>query len=189
MGNTPKVDLTDVTIELLNEGGQHEPALTELAELINSVYRVAESDLWIDGYQRTDVETLKELIGNSEIIAAKLGGKTIACVHISSLGGVVFKFGMLSVPPKYEGKGIGGRLVEAAEVHALSLGANKMRLELLTPGEGQHKGKLALQEWYIRLGYVFVKERPFEKVAPNEAPNLRMSCFFDIYEKPLRIDH
>ncbi|HIA05696.1 MAG TPA: GNAT family N-acetyltransferase [Flavobacteriales bacterium] len=180
-----RVDLSKLTIELLSVEEVHGDTLTDLEELINSVYAVAEAEFWVTGYKRTNAEALLKAVQNSEVIGAKWKGDIIACVHLIVEGDGVAKFGMLSVPPKYEGNGIGGKLVKAAERYAFDSGCRKMKLELLTSKEWEHDGKQQLHEWYTRLGYVFIKQFLFEEVAPLEVQHLRTTCFFNIYEKEI----
>ena len=185
MTKKSRVDLSKLTIELLSVEEVHGDTLTDLEELINTVYAVAEAEFWVTGYKRTNAEALLEAVQNSEVIAAKCKGDIIACVHLTMEGDSVAKFGMLSVPPKFEGNGIGGKLVKAAERHAFDSGCRKMRLELLTSKEWEHDGKQQLHEWYTRLGYVFIKQFLFEEVAPLEVQHLRTTCFFNVYEKEI----
>jgi len=128
---------------------------------------------------------LGDAIGREEVIGAKFGGDIIACVRVEFIGSKVAKFGTLSVSPDFEGNGIGGLLVKAAENYAISRSCNKMRLELLTSTEWEHKGKQELHIWYSRLGYKFVTQFPFEEIAAQEAKSLRTPCFFNLYEKRL----
>ncbi|MBL4658461.1 MAG: GNAT family N-acetyltransferase [Flavobacteriales bacterium] len=179
------MNIEKLSIELLSTSGTDELALTLLVGLINDVYAVAEADFWQSNYLRTTENQVIKSIENSEIIVAKYEGVIIASVNVQSIGGRVSKFGMLAVPPKYERNGIGGRLVSAAEAHALANGSSKMRLEILTPVEGKHRGKQVLGEWYLRLGYRFIKQFPFEKHVPEEAKFLKMPCYFNIYDKEL----
>ena len=179
------MDISKLTIELLRADDVKSQELTGLEGLINSVYAVAEAQFWVDGHNRTNASELLKAIQNSEIIGARWNGEVIACVHLTGYGRSTAKFGMLSVPIEYEGNGIGGQLVKAAEQHAFDSGYGKMRLAVLTSNELKHDGKLRLQEWYARLGYMFVKQFPFEEVAPEDVQYLRTTCFFDVYEKDL----
>ena len=179
------MNISKLTIELLRAEEVDNLDFTGLEGLINSVYTVAESEFWVEGHNRTNTSYLLKAIQNSEVIVARLNGDITACVHVTMDGRGTAKFGMLSVPVQYEGNGIGGQLVKAAERHAFDSGCGKMRLEVLTSNELEHDGKQRLQDWYTRLGYVFMQQFPFDEVAPVDVQHLRTTCFFDVYEKDL----
>ncbi|MBP1678989.1 MAG: Histone acetyltransferase HPA2-like protein, partial [Bacteroidetes bacterium] len=58
------------------------------------------------------------------------------------------------VRPRYQGAGIGGRLLEHAEREARERGADALWLGVMV------KNTRAL-EWYKRIGFMFVEEAPF----------------------------
>ncbi|PCH88807.1 MAG: hypothetical protein COB88_03115 [Flavobacteriales bacterium] len=179
------MDIQSITVDLLSAEQADDGVLLHLEALINRVYQIAEADFWQDDYLRTDVHILREAIKKAEILTASCEGEIVAGIHISPMSKRIGKFGMLAVLPKYEGFGIGRLLVKAAEAHAISLGCDRMRLDLLTPVKGQNEGKQQLHKWYTRLGYTFLRKMPFEKAVPSEAEFLKMPCFFNLYEKKL----
>lgn len=179
------MNISKLTIELLRIEEVENQELAGLERLINSVYAIAEAEFWVDGHNRTNASDLLKAVKNLEVIGARWNGEIIACVHLMMDGRGTAKFGMLSVPAEYEGNGIGGQLVKAAEQHACDSGCRKMRLEVLTSNELNHDGKQRLHEWYTRLGYVFVEQFPFEELAPVDVQHLRTTCFFDVYEKDI----
>lgn len=179
--------INELSIELTVLPDEEFVRVSDLVELVNEVYEVAEADFWRDGYLRTSFEEMEKAVKNGEIIAATWHGELVACVHVWSLNSTTSKFGMLSVSPKYEGNGIGRLLVSAAESLALNRGCRKMRLALLTPVEWEHSGKTVLKDWYLRLGYEFIRSFAFEKAVPQEAHKLKMPCTFNVYDKKLGI--
>ncbi|MBL4755686.1 MAG: GNAT family N-acetyltransferase [Flavobacteriales bacterium] len=92
---------------------------------------------------------------------------------------------MLSVLPKYEGFGVGGLLVKAAESYAKDLGCIRMVLDILIPVAGETPSKVQLMEWYTRLNYRFLHELPIEHAVYPEAKFLKMPCLFSVHEKKL----
>jgi len=60
----------------------------------------------------------------------------------------------LYVLPEFQGKGVGRRLMEEAERHALAFGVKEIWLGVMV----QNTPAL---EWYQRNGFVFVEEQPF----------------------------
>jgi diamine N-acetyltransferase len=60
----------------------------------------------------------------------------------------------LYVLPKHQGRGIGARLLNAAEAFAVTLGAREVWL-------GVMRENTAALDWYRRIGFSFVREEPF----------------------------
>ncbi len=113
--------------------------LPEIARLVNSAYRgedarqgwTHETDLL--GGQRTDPETLAgELSGPNPATILALretaGGPILACVLLEQVqGGHGVRrcyLGMLTVAPAVQAQGVGRIMLEAAENHARTIGAN-----------------------------------------------------------------
>jgi len=103
-----------------------EPADAQsLVRLINSAYRgessrrgwTTEADL-LDG-RRTDAEDILNLIAaaDSLILLCRQGGELLGSVHLQYQDGQV-QIGMLAVNPAQQGRGIGKRLLAAAESQA-----------------------------------------------------------------------
>ena len=116
---------------------------------------------------------------------AELDNQIVGLIRVESIGEKISKFGMPTVPPEFEGKGIGGNLVDYAEALARKRGSNKMRLEILSPKEWTHKGKKMLESWYSREGYLPIEKASFEVVYPEEGKQLCTDCYFTLYEKTL----
>ena len=65
-----------------------------------------------------------------------------------------FYVSSLYILPEYQGKGIGGKLMAAAEEHARSFGVESVWLGVMT------QNTQAL-EWYKKMGFEFFEEAPF----------------------------
>jgi ribosomal protein S18 acetylase RimI-like enzyme len=85
---------------------------------------------------------------------------------------------MLSVAPNTQGKGIGKRLMAAAEDHARSLGLNTIFMTVISV-------RKELIDWYVRHGYQLTGERkPF--VVPDTRWGIpKQKLEFVVLEKKL----
>jgi ribosomal protein S18 acetylase RimI-like enzyme len=137
----------------------HAPALNKL---VNSAYRgdsskqgwTTEADL-LDG-TRIDEAALSDLIQKPDttILTYKEGNSLLGCVELRKDGAKLY-LGMLSVQPNTQGKGIGKKLLAAAEVHAHEQGCTKIYMTVISVRQ-------ELIDWYIRHGYQLTGERkPF----------------------------
>lgn len=93
-----------------------------IAALVNSAYRgessrqgwTTEADLLAG--RRTDIEEILRLISSDEsmLLVCKINAELIGSVHLQKKEEQVY-LGMLAVSPSIQGRGIGKRLLEAAE--------------------------------------------------------------------------
>lgn len=108
-----------------------------LAELVNSAYRgdsskagwTTEADL-LDG-QRTDPEALLELINapkNQIELAFDESGALVGCVHLKEEENDILYFGMLTVSPALQSKGLGKNLI--AHIEKIARAKNKKRIRI-----------------------------------------------------------
>jgi len=174
-------------IELLPATAADDSAMvSQLTDLINDVYKVAEDGLWIDGAARTSVVEMTELVRAGQFAVAKADGQVVGCVRIQLLDDRTGEFGMLAVEPGRRGTGLGRDLVRFAE-HAVSQ-ANRdaVQLELLVPREWTHPSKEFLAAWYTRIGYALTRKGAIEEFYPHLAPLVATACDFVIYRKSLR---
>lgn len=173
-----------VDVELLARDAG-EDAVTEVTNLVNRVYAIAEEGLWRDGTARTTPSETAEFIRGGEIAVARLGGRIVGSVRVQQLNGGVGEFGMLAADPDHRGVGIGRRLVRFAEqlIHERRCGT--MQLELLVPKAWTHPAKKFLHDWYTRLGYRVVRTGSIHEQYPALAPQLATPCDFVIYHKKL----
>lgn len=122
--------------------------------LVESAYRgdvsrqgwTTEADL-LDG-QRTDPAGLAELIDkpDSLVLLAESADRLLACAHLERAGDAGY-FGMFSVRPDLQGRGV-GRLVlaEAERIAGLDWGCREMTMTVISLRE-------ELVAWYERRGY------------------------------------
>ena len=131
-----------------------EQDIQSLDSLVNSAYRgesskkgwTTEADL-LDGL-RIDPATLKKLINEPESVILKYTGDTgllEGCVYLKQKSNQLY-LGMLTVSPNLQGKGIGKKLLEAAEKHALKIGSHSIIMTVISVRQ-------ELIAWYQRQGY------------------------------------
>ncbi|TWR25792.1 GNAT family N-acetyltransferase [Mucilaginibacter pallidiroseus] len=126
----------------------------ELVNLVNSAYRgesskqgwTTEANL-IDG-QRIDIENLTIQLNDPQATILKNtdeDGKITGCVYLQKRGNKMY-LGMLTVSPSLQAKGLGRRLIAAAEEYTLKAGINTITMTVIT---SRHE----LLNWYERRGY------------------------------------
>jgi GNAT superfamily N-acetyltransferase len=165
-----------------------EPSDAEnLSRLVNSAYRGESSrrgwttEAGLLGGQRTDPDTLREIIceSNYVILVMHSGADPAGCVLLQRKAESAY-LGMLTVLPELQARGIGRRLLEAAEdwviknwrLQAVEMTVIRQRPELIA--------------WYERRGYVNThRAEPFpygdEKFGLPRRPDLE----FVVLEKRL----
>ena len=141
-----------------------------LVALVNLAYRV--EDFFIEG-DRTDAADMAERLADGAFLLAESGdGGLDGCVHVTARGRHGH-FGMLSVHPGAQRRGLGRALVTAAEEHCRARGCDDMSLEVVNLRDG-------LPGWYGRLGYRETGTAPFP--APDR---LKQPCHFILMTRPL----
>src|SRR4051812_10461651 len=132
----------------------HPEDATQLTLLINSAYRgdqakkgwTHEANL-IDGNLRTDDASLRQLMNdpNAVILKYSFAGKIDGCVYLLKKDSILY-LGMLSVNPEIQARGIGKKLLHAAEVHAKKVGCSIIEMTVISV-------RTELIAWYQRQGY------------------------------------
>lgn len=177
-----------ITIELARTDLLNADELSRMHSLLVHAYAITEKEIWGDKYSRISLEEFKVLIAASEVYLARLEKEIVGSIHVSRLDEESFGFGLLSADFKQKGLGIGRKLIEAAEKHALSKNAKFMKIEILRPSNIDLPQKIQLDEWYRRQGYVFLNSMSFEECKPDKAEKalaLITPSKFDCYEKVL----
>ena len=151
-----------------------EASLADAAEiklLIESAYRGDsarqgwnhEADLLDD--ERTSLEEIERLIKDEKVsfqLARGDAGAPTGCVAVTQLDATSGYLGMLCVAPTMQSGGLGGMLLEAAELAALKRGIETLEMTVITQ-------RSSLISWYERRGYERTGEtRPFP--VPRDPP-------------------
>lgn len=154
-----------------------------LNQLVNSAYRgetsrqgwTTEADL-LEG-TRIDEAAIRDLIvrPDTTILTCWEEGALLGCVELRAAEGKLY-LGMLSVRPDMQGKGLGKKLLAAAEVHARSLNISVIFMTVISVRD-------ELIAWYVRHGYRLTGERkPF--VMPDTRWGIpKMKLEFVVLEK------
>lgn len=157
--------------------------------LLIYAYAITEVEIWGENYVRMNLQEFVELIQKKEIILARLEEEIVGSIHVYPLSTESYAFGLLSADFNKKGRGIGRALINAAEKQAKEMGAKKMELEILKPQDFEVSVKVALHDWYSRLGYRFKEAKLFEDRKPDKAEKalkLKVPSVFDCYEKDLQ---
>jgi len=146
-----------------------------LTDLVNCAFAIER--YFLDG-ERTSPDEIASLIGSGGFLVLEYAGGLCGAVLVQGPGvraGVPPShayFGMLSVLPELQGKGLGLRLVRVAEAMAEASGATSMRLRIINLRE-------ELSRWYRSLGYREVGTTPFTH------ESLKRPCHFIEMARPL----
>jgi ribosomal protein S18 acetylase RimI-like enzyme len=126
---------------------------SELDKLVNSAYRgessrqgwTTEADL-LDG-TRTDATAIADLIRTPGTVLLKYveENKILGCVELRNQQGKLY-LGMLTVMPNLQGKGIGKKLMYAAEEEAKNQHCTSVFMTVISV-------RKELIDWYVRHGY------------------------------------
>ena len=148
-------------------GAEDVPALVTL---INEAYRV--EAFFVSG-PRTSAPEVEELRRSGVyLIAEEADGRPAGCVYVGRRGEHGY-FGLLSVDPVLQGRGIGRRLAAAAEARLWAEGHREVEILVVDL-------RKELFAFYAGLGYREVGEEPFPaEVTPS------LPCHFVVLRKPL----
>jgi len=116
---------------------------TAVVDLINLAY-VVESH-FVSG-PRIEEAAVSKRIAASEVLILREGGQLVATAHVH-VDGDCGHLGLVSVHPDQQGKGLGRRIIDAAETAAMKNGADRMHLQVVNL-------RTELPDFYRRLGYV-----------------------------------
>lgn len=158
-----------------------------LLDLVTRAYRgeasragwTTEADL-IDG-PRTDLAMLRATLSDftARVLVAEEDGALDGTVTVVRTAGGVAQLGMLAVDPTLQARGLGGRLVAAAEDAARNFGARTLEMLVLAP-------RAELIAWYVRRGYAPTGEaRPFPHGDSRFGTPRDPALAFTVLAKPL----
>jgi ribosomal protein S18 acetylase RimI-like enzyme len=137
--------------------------ITALDQLVNGAYRgegskkgwTTEADLL--GGIRTDADGLRKMMADHDAVILKYtgeGNELQGCVYLKQKGSKLY-LGMLTVNPELQAKGIGKKLLYAAEEYGQQKSCGHITMTVISVRE-------ELIAWYERHGYEKTGERePF----------------------------
>src|SRR5699024_3111123 len=159
--------------------------MEHITSMINRVYAAAEKGLWRDSEIRTTIDDLRTFTENGQIAVARTNGNIIGCIRIHGLARDKGGFGLLAVDERYQGNGIGKKLIQFAEKQCQQAHFTDMQIELLVPQQGTRPDKERMKEWYKRLGYNPVRAENIEDLFPAVGEMLATPCKFIVFHKKL----
>jgi predicted N-acetyltransferase YhbS len=142
-----------------------------LAAIINRAF-VIEAFFKI-GERTSSADVAGLMRAGGSFLIAEEGDQATGCVFVKTKGATGY-FGMLSVDPGQQGKGLGRVLIDASEAHLRDRGCSKVEIEIVNLRE-------ELPPFYEKFGYRKTAERPF--TSPERASQ---PCHFIVMTKALR---
>src|SRR5262249_53883526 len=124
--------------------------------LINAAFVV---DRFFIDLERVDLAEVHRQLKTGAFLVA---GEMEACVYVE-VGDERGYFGLLSVDPLRQGKGLGRLMVEAAEEYCRDRGREWIELKFVSARE-------ELPGFYRRLGYTEAGTEPFPSEVPTKMP-------------------
>ena len=121
---------------------------------------------------RTSREDVVGLMRDGEFLLAEEDSRATGCVFVKAKGDVGY-FGMLSVEPGLQGKGVARFLIDAAESRLRDAGCRAVEIEVVNLRQ-------ELPPFYEKFGYARTEERPFP--SPERASQ---ACHFVVMTKTL----
>ena len=146
-----------------------ESDLQALMLLINRAFEVEEPFFTTD---RIDLEETRQHFGKGTFLLAESDGVLAGCNYVELRGDAGY-YGLLSVHPDHQGRGLGRKLIERAEDVCRDAGCSKIQIRVLN-----HRTELP--PFYEKLGYTVSGLEEVEQV-----PSARMPYHFIVMEKPL----
>ncbi len=141
-----------------------------LAALINDAFQV---EAFFKIGDRTSADDIVDLMREGEFLVLEDAGDGLAGgVYLSCRGERAY-FGMLSIDPSKQGKGLGRRLIEAAEARARERGCRFMDIHIVNLRE-------ELPAYYRRFEYAEQGTLPFSEPGRASRP-----CHFIVMTKAL----
>ncbi len=122
--------------------------------VVNAAYAIED---FLDG-TRIDEERMAAMLKKGELLVGIAGERVVACVYVENRGERGY-FGMLSVDPAEQGKGLGRQMIAAAEDHCRRWGCKHMDIMVLAL-------RTELPPFYVKLGYREIRREDFRPTRP-----------------------
>ena len=140
---------------------------SHLAALVTLAYRV--EAFVVDG-DRTDTVDVTRRLERGDFLLLEEDGALVGCVYVQETDGLGY-FGMLSIDPQHQRRGLGATLVDAAEQWCARKGCAVVEIEVVNL-------RTELPPFYRRLGYVEQGTRPFP-----DPERCKLPCHFIVMSK------
>lgn len=145
---------------------------TDAEALVPLINRAFEVEKQFFTTERIDLAETREFLKKGTFLLAESDGRLAGCNYVE-LRGEAGYFGLLSVDPDHQGRGLGRKLIEQAEDFCRDAGCSLMQIRVLN-----HRTELP--PFYEKLGYHVARIEEVEQV-----PSARMPYHFLIMEKDL----
>ena len=150
------------------------PAVPEdaptLANLINEAFKV---EAFFKIGDRTSVDEILQMMADGQFLVLEEPLGTMAgCVYLKFQGDRAY-FGMLSIAPSRQGRGLGRILIDAVEARSRERGCRAVDIHIVNL-------RNELPGFYRRLGYVDAGTLPF-----SDADRASRPCHFIVMTKAL----
>ena len=122
--------------------------------------------------ERIDLAETLDHFAKGTFLLAESAGKFAGCNYVEVRGSAGY-FGLLSVDPDWQGRGLGRELIEQAEDFCREAGCSLMQIRVLN-----HRTELP--PFYQKLGYATAGTEEVEQV-----PTARMPYHFIVMEKKM----
>ena len=141
-----------------------------LAILINDAFKV---EAFFKIGDRTSADEIRQMMGTGQFLVLEEPRGTIAgCVYVAFQGERAY-FGMLSIEPSQQGRGLGQHLIDVVEARCRERGCRHLDIHIVNLRE-------ELPGFYRRLGYVDNGTLPF-----SDAERASRPCHFIVMTKAL----
>lgn len=139
--------------------------------VINQAFGPAEH-YFVDG-DRISTEEVLDSIGIGAFLVAEKEGEMVGCVYVEPRGERAY-LGLLSVNPNHQQRGMGVRLMRAAEEFCVAAGCRFMDIKIVNL-------RTELPGYYRKFGYNETGSSPFPAEVETKIP-----CHFIDMSKPLQ---
>jgi ribosomal protein S18 acetylase RimI-like enzyme len=146
--------------------------LTDAEALVPLINRAFEIELQFFDTERIDLAETLEHLKKGTFLLAEENGTLAGCNYVERRGHAGY-FGLLSVDPAYQGRGLGRKLVDQAEDFCRAAGCSLMQIRVLN-----HRTELP--PFYEKLGYSVARLEEVE-----QKPSARLPYHFLVMEKKL----
>ena len=141
----------------------------DIAALVNAAYVV---EAFFKSGDRTTIAEIRELLRSGSFLMLEADGRPVGCVYLETSGARGY-FGMLSIDPAAQKRGLGARLMTAAETECRAAGCTFIEIHVVNL-------RTELPDYYRRFGYVEEGTLEFPAGEPTTMP-----CHFIVMRKPL----
>ena len=165
-----------------------EKEFNQVYSILIKAYAITELQIWGENYTRISKTEYRELIAKNEIIFARIDNQIVGCIHYFKKDDSIYSFGLLAADFNKRGMGIGRTLINYVEKHSINKGALYMDLVILRAKNFEIENKVALKNWYQRLGYEYSSSHSFLEIEPKrieKSKKLITPSLFDFYRKVL----